>query len=81
MAQWANTFLDNVPILNPLKIQGNHMFSGIFKDYKIRNLAKHGLSCCTQNQKVAESNPICCSAKLNSFMTEVFIIIENIPLI
>lgn len=38
-----NSFLANIPILQPLKISENLWSSGIFRGYKIRTLAKNWL--------------------------------------
>ena len=38
-----NSFLANVPILYPLKTPENQRFSGVFREYKMRTLARDGL--------------------------------------
>ena len=38
-----NSFLADVSILYPLKIPENQSFSGIFRGYKMRTLARNGL--------------------------------------
>ena len=38
-----NLFLANVSILYPLEIPENQRFSGVFRDYKMRTLARNRL--------------------------------------
>ena len=40
---YLNPFLANVPVLYPLKTTANLLFSGVFRRYKIRPLARNGL--------------------------------------
>ena len=41
---FINTYLDNVPILDPLKTPEKLWFSGVFREYKMGTLAKNGIS-------------------------------------
>ena len=44
MGDLHNPFLASVPILYPLKISENQIFSGVFRGYRIRTFARNGLS-------------------------------------
>ena len=46
---FLNPFLNNVPILYPLKTPENQRFSGVFRGYKMGTLARNGLTNCTSN--------------------------------
>ena len=41
---YFNPYLANVPILHPLKTPENLWFSGVFRGYKMRTLARNGLN-------------------------------------
>ena len=43
-----NLSLANVPILYPLKTPENPWFSGVFRRYKMRTLARNGLKFCAR---------------------------------
>ena len=47
-----NSFLANVPILYPLKTPETLGFSGVFRRYKMRSLAKSGLNNSRQFQMI-----------------------------
>ena len=41
---FVNAYLANVPILYPLKAPGNLAFSGVFRESKMRILARNGFT-------------------------------------
>ena len=44
ISKMINSFLTNLPILNPLKIPENQRFPDVFKEYKMGTLGRNGLN-------------------------------------